>query len=55
MAPVEIPSDIRAIADARWEAKRMKDRGSADALRDDLMRIGWSMIDGKDEYELVKI
>ncbi|MFN9026181.1 MAG: cysteine--tRNA ligase, partial [Akkermansiaceae bacterium] len=51
----EIPSDIQAIADARWDARSNKDWATSDQLRDELATKGWTMKDGKDSYELSKV
>jgi cysteinyl-tRNA synthetase len=48
----EIPSEVTALAEKRWAAKKAKDFKGADALRAELTAIGWSMLDGKDGYKL---
>jgi cysteinyl-tRNA synthetase len=55
-APVseEIPLEIVALAQQRWEAKQAKNWGQADALRSELIAKGWLMQDQKDSYTLVK-
>jgi cysteinyl-tRNA synthetase len=49
---VEVPSEITALAEKRWAAKKAKDFALADALRKELSAAGWSMLDGKDGYKL---
>jgi cysteinyl-tRNA synthetase len=49
---VEVPADIKALAEKRWAAKQAKDFASADALRKELTAAGWSMLDSKTEYKL---
>ena len=49
---LDVPSDIRALAEKRWAAKKVKDYATADALRKELAAAGWSMLDGKDGYKL---
>ena len=39
--PVEIPVEIRNLAERRWEAKIAKDWGLADQLRGQLSDRGW--------------
>lgn len=53
-ADIEVPDDIRAIADERWQARLAKDWATADALRATLADRGWTMKDGKDGYKLAK-
>ena len=53
-ADIEVPEDIKAIADERWAARLAKDWAAADALRGKLAELGWAMKDGKDGYKLTK-
>ena len=53
--PVEIPLEIRNLAERRWEAKIAKDWGLADQLRGQLSDRGWLVKDGKDSFELAKV
>ena len=50
-----IPEDIRALAEQRWEAKKMRDFGKADALRRALNEAGWQALDSKEGYRLEKL
>ena len=49
---LEIPADIHALAEARWQAKQSRDWAKADALRGDLSSRGWVVKDTKDGYSL---
>ena len=49
---VDVPAEIRELADRRFAAKQEKDWGTADALRDELGNLGWIVKDAKDGYEL---
>jgi cysteinyl-tRNA synthetase len=51
-AAVEVPDEIRALADARWEARAAKDWTRSDELRDELQAKGWVVKDGRERYEL---
>ncbi|MCH5285379.1 MAG: cysteine--tRNA ligase [Akkermansiaceae bacterium] len=51
---VEVPADIRALAEERWAARLAKDWALADSLRSRLAELGWSMKDGRDSYQLTK-
>lgn len=51
---IEIPTEIKKLAEARWQAKLTKDYTTADQLRDQLSELGWEMKDRKDEYEIMK-
>jgi cysteinyl-tRNA synthetase len=48
----DTPTEITALADKRWAARQAKDWAGADALRKELAAAGWSMLDGKDGYNL---
>jgi cysteinyl-tRNA synthetase len=48
------PADIIALADARAAAKANKDWVTADALRQQIDTAGWTILDGKDGYKIVK-
>ena len=52
---VEVPEDIRALAEERWAARLAKDWAKADELRGRLAERGWSMKDGRDGYQLTTI
>jgi len=52
---VDVPGDVRAVADLRWAARNAKDWGEADRLRGELTALGWTMKDGKDSYTLAKV
>ncbi len=51
----EIPAEIQAAAEARWQARQLKDWTETDRLRLELTAAGWQMEDGKDDYKLRKI
>ncbi len=48
------PAEIIALADARAAAKANKDWTTADALRAEIDAAGWTVLDGKDGYKIVK-
>lgn len=52
---VEVPADIQALAEKRWQAKLAKDWAAADALRDELKSQGWQSKDSKDSYEVLPL
>ncbi|MBN2068798.1 MAG: cysteine--tRNA ligase [Opitutales bacterium] len=49
---VEVPADIAALAEKRSEAKKAKDWGTADALRQELQEKGWKIIDTREGYSV---
>ena len=49
---VEVPGDVRALADARAAARKAKDFAAADRLRAELAELGWEMEDGAGGYAL---
>ncbi len=48
----EVPEEIAALAQARWEAKQAKNWGEADRLRDALAVAGWTVVDNKEGFSL---
>lgn len=50
----EVPEDIQALAQQRWDAKQAKDWSSADALRKQLEAAGWIIKDSKEGFSVVK-
>ncbi|MBR2988995.1 MAG: cysteine--tRNA ligase, partial [Clostridia bacterium] len=50
--PIEVPDEIRAIAEKRFEARKNKDWATSDALRDELLALGYIVKDSKDGYTL---
>ena len=51
-AAVDVPDEIRSLADQRWAARTAKDWAKSDELRDELQAKGWIVKDGRDGYEL---
>jgi cysteinyl-tRNA synthetase len=49
---VEIPAEVRALAEARAAARKAKDFSEADRLRGALAALGWEMEDGPQGYSL---
>ena len=52
---VEIPSEVQELAQKRREAKKNKDWGTADSLRDQLTSLWWKILDRPDGFEVEKI
>lgn len=51
----EIPTAVRDLADARWQARAAKNWAESDLLRAQLSEQGWLVKDGKDGYTLERI
>ncbi len=49
---IEVPDDIRALADQRFEARKAKNWAESDRLRDELAARGYAVLDSKDGYKL---
>ena len=49
---IEIPNDIRMLAEQRWAAKQARQFQEADRLRRVLAENGWNVLDRKDDYVL---
>ncbi len=52
-AGADIPADIQALAEQRWQAKQARDWPAADALRQQLDAAGWVIKDAKDSYQIL--
>ncbi len=52
---MEIPEEIRQLAEQRWAAKRRKDYATADALRARIHAAGFRVIDTPEGYQLEKL
>lgn len=52
---VEIPADVKAIAEERFAARQKKDWAESDRLRDELTAKGYAVKDSKEGYVLTKI
>lgn len=50
----QIPSDVKALAQKRWEAKQNKNWAEADALRDQVKAMGYVIVDRKDGFDVEK-
>ena len=53
-ADADVPNDIRALAEERWQFRLAKNWAKSDELRAALAAAGWQMKDGKDGYELCR-
>lgn len=51
---VEIPDDVKALAETRWQARLAKDWAKSDQLRHELAAMGWVVKDGKEGYTIGK-
>jgi cysteinyl-tRNA synthetase len=51
--PSEIPPDIQALAEQRWQAKQNKDWATSDTLRQQLDAAGWTIKDAKESYQIL--
>ena len=49
---IEVPAEIRALAEQRLAVRQAKDWAQSDVLRDKLAALGWTIKDSKDGYEL---
>ena len=51
---VEPPKDVKELAESRMEARKLKDWGRADELREQVAEKGWAIKDLSDGYELTQ-
>lgn len=54
-AAVEVPADIQALAQQRWDAKQAKDWPAADALRKQLEAAGWLIKDTREGFTVLPL
>jgi cysteinyl-tRNA synthetase len=52
-AEITVPAEVRALAQAREQARSQRDFRHADKLREDLRALGWEVRDGPDGPELL--
>jgi cysteinyl-tRNA synthetase len=52
-AATDIPPDIAALAEQRWQAKQARDWATSDTLRKELEAAGWLIKDAKDSYQIL--
>lgn len=52
--PAEIPEEVKALAQRRWQAKIARNWAEADSLRAEIDKLGYTVKDGKDGYTLSK-
>lgn len=50
----EIPEEIKKLAEERFQAKSNKDWSTADAIRNKITELGYTIKDAKDSYEILK-
>ncbi len=48
----DVPAEIQALAEKRWQARQARDWAAADSLRAELAALGWVVKDGKDGYKI---
>lgn len=51
----EVPADIQALAEERWQAKKNRDFAKADELRAKLSSLGYNILDTREGYQIQKI
>ncbi len=52
-AAADVPADIQALAQQRWDAKQANDWAAADTLRKQLEASGWLIKDSKDGFTVI--
>lgn len=52
-AAADVPAEITALAERRWQARLARDWPASDALRQELDALGWTVKDGKDGWQLL--
>ncbi len=50
----DVPEEVKALAEKRWQAKADKNWAEADALRAQIDSLGYTVKDGKGEYTIIK-
>ena len=52
--PVEIPDEVKALAEQRWQAKLARDWATADKVRGEIDALGYIIKDSKEGYTIIK-
>ena len=52
--PVEIPEEVKALAEKRWQAKLARDWATADKVRGEIDALGYIIKDSKENYTIIK-
>ncbi|HIT61995.1 MAG TPA: cysteine--tRNA ligase [Candidatus Caccovivens faecavium] len=52
---LDIPDEVKALAEKRWQAKKDRDFKLADGLREEIQKLGYLVKDTRDGYDLNKI
>lgn len=52
--PVQIPEEVKSLAEKRWQAKLARDWATADKLRAELDALGYLIKDNKEGYDIIK-
>ena len=52
--PEEIPEEVKALAERRWQAKTARNWAEADSLRAEIDKLGYTVKDSKDGYTVSK-
>ena len=52
---IDIPNEIKDLAEKRWQAKKEKNFALSDSLRDEIQSKGYLVKDTRDGYEITKI
>ena len=50
---IEVPAEVQALAQKRWDAKQAKDWAAADTLRKELEASGWIIKDSKEGFTVI--
>lgn len=50
----EIPEEVKALAERRWQAKKERNWAEADSLRAEIDSLGYTVKDSKEGYEIIK-
>lgn len=52
---VLIPENVKTLAEERWQAKQNKNYALSDSLRDEILKLGYTIKDSKEGYEIIKL
>ncbi len=51
----EVPSNVLALAEKRWQLKKEKKFAESDEVRKQILNLGYNVVDSKDNFEIRKI
>ena len=52
---IDVPKEVESLAEMRWQAKMAKNYTLADEIRNQILSLGYEILDSKDDFKIKKI